>query len=202
MPGYLTLVTEDLPSEIASELILGHVDPESAIANRIGRKGNGYIQSRLKGFNEAASPGLKIFVLTDRDKPANCPIELRQLWLRGPQSQYLVVRFAEMEIEAWILADPERIAAFLEVPAARVPDGVDQLADPKQSLVNLARSSRSRRVREDMCPAEGAKNLVGPAYNPRLEEFLRLHWRVEVAMANSPSLYKAAIRMQELMARP
>lgn len=202
MPGYLTLVTEDLPSEIASEIILAHVYPEGVVANRIGRKGNGYIQSKLKGFNEAAAPGLKIFVLTDRDKPANCPIELRQLWLRGPQSEYLVVRFAEMEVEAWILADPQGIAAYLDVPAARVPGDVDQLADPKQSLVNLARSSRSRRVREDMCPTQGAKNLVGPAYNPRLEEFLRLHWRVDIAIANSPSLNKAAIRMRELMERP
>lgn len=202
MPGYLTLVTEDLPSEIVSEIILRHVDPEGTIATRIGRKGNGYIRRKLKDFNEAAAPTLKIFVLTDRDRPGNCPIELRRQWIRGPQSEYLEVRFAEMETEAWILADPDRIADFLEVAPARVPGNVDQIDDPKRALVNLASSSRNRRVREDMCPPGGATNIVGPAYNLRLEEFLRRHWRVDVAMANSPSLNRAAVRMRELMERP
>lgn len=200
MPGHLTIVTEDLPSEIVTEILLSHVDPHGVVVNRLGRQGNGYIRRKLKDFNEAAA-GLKIFVLTDRDSVLNCPIELRQEWIRGPQAPNLVVRFAEMETEAWLLADPDRVTEFLEIPGNRVPNNVDRLPDPKQTFVNLARSSRNSRIRDDMVPAQGASAAVGPAYNPRVEEFLRTKWRVGVAIENSPSLKRAATRLRELMHR-
>lgn len=197
MPGSITIVTEDAPSELIAELIVRHVDPEALIANRLGRQGIGFIASKLRSLNEAAQ-GMRILVLADRDRPENCPVEMIRGWVGGPQNVNLLVRLAEMETEAWVLADRERLATFLEIPLVRVPQNPDTLPDAKLALVNLARLSRSSRVRDDMCPAQGATTRVGPAYNQRLDEFLRTSWRVGEAARISPSLDKAQRRIREL----
>src|SRR3954468_2916017 len=112
MPGQLTLVTEDIPSEVLAQRILAHVDPEATFAQCLGRRGIGYIQSKIRGLNEAAR-GMRIVVLADRDRYQNCPIELIQNWLGGPRHPNLVIRFAEMEAESWMIADAESLARFL-----------------------------------------------------------------------------------------
>lgn len=197
MPGSITIVTEDAPSELIAELIIRFVDPEATVGNRLGRQGLGFIARRLRGLNEAAN-GMRILVLADRDRPENCPVEMIQNWIGGPQHANLIVRLAEMETEAWILADRERLAGYLEIPLARVPQLPDAVEDPKLTLVNLARLSRSSRVRDDMCPAGGSIAKVGPAYNQRLAEFLANFWRVDIAARSSPSLERAQRRIREL----
>jgi hypothetical protein len=200
MTVILNLITEDLPSELICEQIITAIDGNVHIGNRLGRCGVGYIKNKLRGFNEAAV-GMKFVVLADRDNLRNCPVNMIQEWIGGPRNDNLVVRFAEMEIEAWIMADREKLSTFLEVPLVRIPMNVDQLDDPKQSLVNAARSSRNSRIRDEMCPVQGASNRVGPAYNDRLESFIRNEWRMAVAAQNSPSLQRAERRIRELIDR-
>lgn len=200
MPGHLTLLTEDLPSEVLAHRLLAHVDPDASFAQSLGRKGLGYIQSKLRGLNEAAR-GMKIVVIVDRDNEQNCPVRMIQNWLGNPRHQNLVIRLAEMEIESWIMADREAIANFIDVPLNRIPQNPDTINDPKQTLVNLARASRTRKVREEMCPAPGAHNIVGPAYNSALEMFVREKWRARHAIQHSPSLRRAENRIRELAQR-
>lgn len=197
MPGSITIVTEDAPSELIAERIILHVDPEATIGNRLGRQGLGFISKRLRNLNEAAR-GMRILVLADRDRPENCPIQLIQGWIGGPQNANLMVRLAEMETEAWIMADRERLAEFLEIPLVRIPQAPDTLPDPKEALVSLARLSRSSRIRDDMCPPPRSVTKVGPAYNQRLDDFLRNEWRVDMAAHTSPSLDRAKRRIREL----
>jgi hypothetical protein len=200
MPGHLTLLTEDLPSEVLGHRLLAHADPDASFVLSIGRKGLGYIQSRLRSLNEAAK-GMKIVAIVDRDSQENCPVEMIAAWLGGARHPNLSVRFAEMEIESWIMSDREGVSAFLDVPLTRIPESPDHLADPKQTLVNIARLSRSRKVREEMCRAEGARIAVGPAYNSALEAFIRSSWRANRAMQHSPSLRRAEQRIRELAQR-
>jgi hypothetical protein len=108
---------------------------------------------------------------------------------------------AEMEIESWILADREGIALFLNVPVSRIPQFPDNVADPKQELVNIARLSRTKTIREQMCPPPGARSVVGPAYNSSIENFVRGSWRPAQALQNSPSLRRAEQRIRELALR-
>lgn len=202
MPGSLTIVSEDAPSELLAELIVQNVDPEATISNRLGKQGIGFIATKLRALNEAAR-GMRILVVADRDRAENCPIQMIQAWIGGPQELNLVVRLAEMETEAWIIADRERLAEYLEIPANRVPQNPDTLPNAKEALVNLARLSRSSRVRDDMCPPAHAITKVGPAYNQRLDEFLRTRWRADIAARQSPSLERAQRRIRELcMERP
>jgi hypothetical protein len=201
MPGHLILVTEDLPSEALAQRILAYVDPDANF-NSIGRRGVGYVQSKLRSLNQAAA-GMRIVVIADRDSVQKCPIEMTRAWLGGaPRHPNLVVRMAEMESESWIMADREGISSFLEVPLNRVPQFPDSLIDPKQELVNIARLSRSRNIRDQMCPAAVAQSIVGPAYNSVVEHFIRSSWRPARAIGNSPSLRRAQLRIRELAQRP
>jgi hypothetical protein len=106
-----------------------------------------------------------------------------------------------MEVESWIMADREAISVFLDVPINRIPQMPDAISNPKQELVNIARLSRSRKMREEMCPAAGARNVVGPAYNSALEIFIRVNWRPTHALRHSPSLRRAEQRIRELAQR-
>jgi hypothetical protein len=200
MPGDLILVTEDIPSEALAHRLLGYIDPDASFKS-IGRRGIGYVQSKLRDLNRAAA-GLRIVAIADRDSVRKCPIETVQSWLGGVRRHpNLVVRMAEMEIESWIIADREGVSDFLEIPTHRVSQFPDELVDPKQELVNLARLSRSRNIREQMCPALTAPTTVGPEYNGVVEHFIRSTWRPARALPNSPSLRRAEQRIRELAQR-
>src|SRR6266480_1039793 len=200
MPGHLILVTEDLPSEALAHRLLAHIDPDANF-NSIGRRGVGYVQSKLRSLNQAAA-GMRIVAIADRDSVQKCPIEMMRAWLGGADRHpNLVVRMAEMETEPWVMADREGISSFLDIPLNRVPQFPDTLVDPKQELVNIARLSRGKSIREQMCPAAGAQNVVGPAYNSVVEHFIRSAWRPTRALVNSPSLRRAELRIRELAQR-
>jgi len=58
---------------------------------------------------------------------------------------------------------------YLSVSANRVPREPEEVPDPKQALVNIARRSRNRAIRQDMVPREGSGRPVGPALRTRAE---------------------------------
>lgn len=100
-------------------------------------------------------------------------------------------RLAVRAVEAWLLADAERLADFLSIRPARVPQLPDALDDPKKALVGLARRSRSSAIREDVVPRPGSHRPVGPGYTGRIVQFVtgpKSLWRPDVAASNSDSL--------------
>ena len=58
-------------------------------------------------------------------------------------------------------------------------------------MVNLARHSRRRELREDMIPRDRSGRLVGPAYASRLIEYVQTSWRPDVAIEHAESLNRA-----------
>jgi hypothetical protein len=99
-------------------------------------------------------------------------------------------------LESWFLAD-DSLADFLGISKALLPRNPDAEANPKQTLVNLARRSQSARLRSDLVPEEGSSGLVGRGYTSRMTEFIERHWRPSRAQRRSESLRRAlvAIRM-------
>jgi len=75
-------------------------------------------------------------------------------------------------VEAWLLADRERLSALLSIPSTRIPREPEAVVDPKRIIVELAMHSRQWAVREDMVPRPGSGRAVGPAYTSRLIEFV------------------------------
>lgn len=197
MPGSLTLVTEEILTEQVAQKLLAYVDPEASFGLCIGRQGIGYIRQRLSKLNQAAR-GMRIVVIADRDRPSNCPINMIRQWLGSERHPNLLIRLAEMEIEAWIMADGEQLSQFLGVSYARIPRSFDDIPDPKRELVRLAGFSRRRTVREGMCPASRSSAVVGPEYNSELERFVITNWRPEVASQSSPSLARAIEKIRAL----
>ena len=75
--------------------------------------------------------------------------------------------------------------------------GTEQLANPKQTLIELADRSRSAGIREQIVPRKGSTAKIGPSYNLCLSKFVQDKWRAEIAAENAPSLARALRRLRE-----
>lgn len=154
-----------------------------------GKNGKQHLLQRLPGYNNAArfSPWL---VLLDLDHDADCPPPFRAAALPAP-SGLMCFRVAVREVEAWLLADHERMADFLDVSPNWIPRQPERAADPKRVVIDLARRSRSRDISRDLVPRQGSGRTEGPAYASRLVEFVSDHrhgWRPTVAARSAESL--------------
>jgi len=162
------------------------------------RNGKAALDVRILAYNKAARFGPWL-VLRDLDSDAPCPGALVSTLVPAP-ARLMRLRVAVREAEAWLLADRERIAEFLRISVKAVPEHPESLNAPKAALVNLARKSHSRKLREDMVPAPGRTVKVGPLYVARLTEFADEYWRPEVAAAASRSLSRTLESLRRLAA--
>ena len=165
---------EGLVDEAAVRRLIAHV---GAIPGPIyGKQGKPHLRQHITRYNEAARYSHWI-VLTDLDADTVCAPLLRAAWLPAPVST-LCLRVAVRTIETWFLADRQHFARFLSVPVERIPHDPEAVDDPKTFMVNLARRSRNRAIREDMVPRPGSGRSIGPAYASRLIEICReyRHW--------------------------
>jgi hypothetical protein len=164
-----------------------------------GKNGKPDLRKKINAYNQAGhrSPWI---VLVDLNRDADCAPALRALWLPNP-APFMFFRVAVREVEAWLLGDRERIAAFLGIATSKIPVNPEALEDPKQAMVSLASRSRRRDIREDMVPRLGSGRIVGPAYTSRLIEFVtdsRSGWRPDVAARNSDSLNRCLLSLRGL----
>ncbi len=166
------------------------------------RKGGAnYLKQKLLAFNQA-SQFAPYLVMTDLDQ-GSCAPELIEDWFRCSMNQYPSRRHANLlfciavrEVESWLLADRDSCGQFLGVATHLIPSPPDQIADPKQALVNLARRSRYREIREEIVPPVGSILRTGPGYNERLGLFVSESWMPQVAAKYSPSLCRTFERLQ------
>ena len=189
------LAVEDRLSDVISTKILESFD--IGIMLRIGFKGNSYLQQKAPSLNQTARGPYNVFMLTDLDSPQNCPPQLIQSWISTPLNSGFFLRVAVMEVESWIMADRSALAKFLSIPVHRIPSNTDDIPNPKEFLVSLARRSNRRRLRDQLVPAPRAATAkVGPEYNSRFGEFIQVHWDLERAAVASPSLKRTLDRLR------
>ena len=84
-----------------------------------GKQGKPFLQQRIVGYNAAAQHA-PWMVLVDLDNDHVCAPPLRACWLPRLAPR-LCFRVAVHAVEAWLLADAERIATFLRVARGKVP---------------------------------------------------------------------------------
>lgn len=185
-PIYLNLAVEDRLSEVILKTIIKQSDRYFQILTCYNKGGYGYLKKTISGFNNAAQI-TPFLVLTDLDNNV-CPSALIQQWLKVPQHPNLLFRIAVKEVESWVLADQEKFAEFLGIEKKLIPTEVDLIADPKTLLINLARRSKNREIREAIVPRKNSTAQVGPDYNNKLTDFVINHWRVKQAILTSLSL--------------
>jgi len=192
----ISAAVEGLLDEAAVRKLITHVGATPGDVH--GRQGKTFLRQRIAGYNHAARHAPWI-VLVDLDRTADCAPPLRAAWIPAPSAQ-LCFRVAVRKVEAWLLADRERLAEFLSVARSRLPHDPEQLDDPKVEMVNVARGSHRRAVRDDMVPRPEGGRAVGPAYSSQLIEFITSHWRPAQAAECSDSLRRAIACLRRLAA--
>ena len=151
--------------------------------------GKGKIKKRIKAYNNAAQHGY-YFIIADLDNEYECAPFLINDWLPDIRSSQLLFRVAVHEVESWILADKENLAAFFSISKELVPLYPDNEMDPKRTIISLAKRSRKREIREAIVPIDDYAS-IGPEYNTKLQSFIQSFWSIDSARKNSYSLDKA-----------
>lgn len=191
----------DQPVRIACEGLLDRMVLEQLMmAHRLpvgptyDRGGKVRLDERLRGYVNAAR-FLPWIVQRDLDNDANCAPELvRRLVPDPPAGLCLIV--AVRQVEAWLLADRPAMATFLRVGKSIIPDRPEDLPNAKAALVDIARRSRSRELREEMVPALASGRAVGIGYTARMQAFVQTHWDFRRACPVAPSLATLVARLQ------
>lgn len=180
----VNMLVEGATDEPVARRLLEHVG--LVAGNVYGSHGKGLLLKRLPAYNQAArfSPW---FVMVDLDNDATCVSDALRIWLPNPEAS-MRLRVAVRSVEAWLMADRERLAAFLHVAPSRLPHDPDREINPKQTLVNIARASTDGNVRRDFVPRQEGGARVGPLYANRLNEFTMKYWQPEAAAKRSESL--------------
>ncbi len=193
----VALATEDELSEAVGLRLLAEQEFFSTAQPLLLRKnGFGYLRSRMTSWRQMANHQF-VFVLTDLDD-AHCPVSLLADWL-GPEKmlpEKMLLRIAVREIESWILADHEGMRKLIGA-RGKLPPLPDELADPKQHFLKLAKMA-PRNIREDLLLVKGSIVRQGLGYNNILVNWVRDEWEPSRAATRSPSLERARESLQSL----
>lgn len=155
------------------------------------------LDQALPGYYRAAAH-LPWLVLRDLDQAPCAPGLVTELAPHRPPA--LLLRVAVRAIESWFFADPDSLGEYLAIAPSKVPRSPDEDPWPKRTMVDLARRSRSKAIRVDMVPAEGARRYYGAGYGARMVEYAETKWRPERARRLSPSLDRALRALESLEA--
>ena len=170
-------------------------DAKLDIALEIDAGGKGQIDQHFPGYNRSAK-GAPWLVVRDLNSDAICAAK----FLKGKPSpsKWMCFRIAVRELESWLLADRDGFADFFDVPIALLPEEPDKETDPTQTLVNVARRSRSGSIRKRMIPKSGMQTSVGPLYEATIIEFAEQRWSLVRAARRSDSLRRARRALKAL----
>ena len=185
----INLVFEDVLSEAVLKEMLKQFQRPFLVGSCSNKKGCGGIKNSLPAYNNAAK-GMPYLVLTDLDN-VECPQVILSEWLTQPKHPNLLFRIAVKEVEAWLLAHRSAFAEFLGISVDLIPGDADKIPDPKQLLINLAKKSRKRNLRDAIVPDRNSTAKIGKDYNGQLIQFVNQSWQVASAQTNSPSLERA-----------
>jgi hypothetical protein len=192
----IALATEDELSEAVGHKLIATFCPRLTLGQKLRRGGNGYLKSRIHNLHAMARHGY-VLLLTDLDE-APCAMHLMDQW-RGKLilADALIFRVAVREIESWLLADHGAMRQLFGKSVSTLPDNPDDLSDPKDTLLRLARKA-PRAIRDEICKSPGAVARQGIGYNQILCQLTRDVWDPVSAAARSASLSRACQRLQAL----
>lgn len=162
--------------------------------------GHGNLDPRIPKWCQPSNRRL-MFVVRDLDPSFGhaCPPGLvAQLTGPPPLSATTLVRIAERELESWLLADRDGAANYFHLRPGSIPHAPDTELNPKQTLVNLCRSSTSSAIRRGMVPDPRGGRSVGPEFTGLVIDFGSSSWSVERAKPSSPSLARALRSLETL----
>jgi hypothetical protein len=161
-----------------------------------GLRGKEHLRHGINAYNNAARHA-SWTVLVDLDREADCAPASCRAWLPDP-ARGMCFQVVVRSVEAWLLADGERLAGFLHAPRSRVPADPEQVENPKRAVVDLARHSRKQDIHRGMVPRPSSGTAVGVSYTTFMMQFVRESWRPSVAERRSASLERCRRRLNIL----
>ncbi|MDP2982692.1 MAG: hypothetical protein Q8O92_05115 [Candidatus Latescibacter sp.] len=194
---FINIVTEDALSAAVFRRLILESGQLYEIRSEYGQAGKTYIDRKLKDFNNA-SKALPFFVLRDLDTDECAPLLVKKFF-PFPQYPNLLFRIAVREVEAWLLADIKGFSSYLGISAKKIPSQVETIMNPKEYLINLARKSRKRDIKNDIVPYKNSTAKQGRNYNNRLIDFVNNFWDMKKATENSDSLLRAFLAIQKFI---
>lgn len=187
------VVGEDSLCCSLGERLVSSFLPEWRLAGpSIDTKGRTKLAPKMVSYLEQARHVQPVLCIADTD--GECPALLHRSWLCRPIDQ-LLLRFAVVEAESWLLADRKGLADALKVPLSGIPREPDAEGDPKRVILNLSRKSTNRTVREELVSPSNPSR-AGTGYGFHLSQFVRHKWNPVVAAEASPSLARAIRRLE------
>ena len=187
----ITAVVEGALDEAVIRRLIS--DAGGAVARIIIAGGRANLLGRISGYANAArfEPWI---ILCDLDQDECAPSLLNQYASAHPST--LCFRIAVRSVESWLLADPA-LARILDISDSLLPKQPDAESHPKQTLIQLARRSRTRTIREQV---GGDPDLADPGtlYTKTLSEFVESDWNPQRAAQRSPSLQRTLNAVQHL----
>lgn len=185
-----TVAVEGIVDEAVAFRLLAAVGAHAArvLPPRDRRRGKSWLDDNGRNL-VAAGEHIPVLILRDLDRDG-CVVAVRDT-LAPRLTRFAAVRIAVRAIEAWLLADREALAASLGVRVGAFPVSPDDITDPKRALVDLARRSPRRALREMLVPRDGAGTSVGPEYALFVGSFATEVWSPERARSASTSLDRA-----------
>lgn len=192
--AFVTLIFEDDLSEAVMTKILMQFSDKYEIHHSYPGQGFGYLKTNIKGFNQASIVHPH-FMLTDLDR-YECPMALIDDWIDFELADNFIFRIAVCEVESWVLADREALSRYFNVSLTNFPYKPDLEPDPKKTLIQLAKRSNKREIREGIVPINH-NATIGPNYNGCLSEFVFKFWSLERAILNSESLKRTYIKLRD-----
>ena len=193
----IVLVVEDELSDVVMRKVIAACGDRLAVGRSVITRGSGKMRSGLPKYR-SASRVLPHLVVTDLDRYACAPALLAD-WGAVDLPESILFRVAVRETEAWLLAVRDGIARMLGIVSGKISQQPELETDPKRALVNIARRCRIRKLWEELVPAAGSTNQVGPAFNARMSQFVRDSWDIGRASASAPSLARTIERLTEFL---
>jgi hypothetical protein len=191
----ISIATEDSLSEAITLRLISELQNPHLVLHKLGGKGNGYLRSKMDSWYQMAQYQVMI-VLTDLDQ-ANCLLAFRDQWLKQPVPDNLLFRIAVREVESWVLADHVALRRLIGANGV-LPRRPDDLADPKQELLRLAKGA-PKLIRNDLVKVIDGNVGQGLAYNARLTAWACTEWCPIRAETRSPSLARARARLRHVI---
>ena len=184
-----------LDLEVAEKLI-SHYGGE--VGNRYDKGGKFGVHSKIEGYNnDAMHTKMPWLVLLDLNSD-ECPPSLRNKLLTEVAPS-MCFRIAVREIESWLMGDTESLAAYLGISRGQLPLDPEEIDKPKNSLLQLAKESNKREIREGVARKSTAQLEPGPRYTALMRKYVQNHWRPEVAAKRSDSLRRAMACIENLL---
>lgn len=161
----------------------------------INTRGITKLLPRIPDYIQQARHVQPVLCIADTDR--ECALRCLENWLPKKNHANFIFRLAVTESESWILADKSAFAQFLSVAQNIMPPRPDELSDAKRALLQLAKRSKKRELREELI-SQFDDSKPGSGYNTHLRRFVLQHWSAERAALHSPSLNRALPKLQSL----